>query len=260
MNRSMLIVDDEETIRWALRELFMSDGWEVHCAADGDEAESLIAERPYDFMITDLKMPGVSGVELIRRARAGNSEMGVMVLTGYASLETALEAIRLQAWDYVTKPCKVAYLKERIDEFFDDRSSAAGGEGAGERLSEPDARAFLKGSGMELLSFEALEGDEDSRRALTALREMFAHAGIEAERAGQLVQVCVETVALANGRAGRVRGRAGLLHGHVVVAMNGPGVKEVPAERLREVAESLGVNVRLLERGGAISMVLSEGI
>jgi DNA-binding NtrC family response regulator len=178
MNRSMLIVDDEETIRWALRELFMSDGWEVHCAADGDEAESLVAERPYDFMITDLKMPGVSGVELIRRARAHNSEMGVMVLTGYASLETALEAIRLQAWDYVTKPCKVAYLKERIDEFFDERSSVSRGEGEGERLPEADARAFLEGSGMELLSFEALEGDEDSRRALTALREMFAHAGI----------------------------------------------------------------------------------
>jgi hypothetical protein len=74
------------------------------------------------------------------------------------------------------------------------------------------------------------------------------------------VQVCVETVALANGRAGRIRGRAGLLHGHVVVAMGGPGVQEVSGERLREVAESLGVNVRLLEQKSVVSIVLSEGI
>jgi len=257
MNRSMLIVDDEETIRWALRELFMSDGWEVHCAADGDEAGSLIAERPYDFMITDLKMPGVSGVELIRRARAQNPGMGVMVLTGYASLETALEALRLRAWDYVTKPCKVAYLKERIDEFFDE-PRRPGAVARPDELTEEDMRGFLDGAGIEVLSFGSLDGDEDSRRVLAALRDIFGHAGIGRERAGQLVQLCVEVVALTNGRAGRVQGRAGLLQGHVVVAMSGPGVENVPDQRLRQVAESLGVNARLLEHADTTSTVLSE--
>ena len=121
MMRRMLIVDDEETIRWALAELFMQDGWAVQCAADGEEAVRRVEEDPFEFMITDLKMPGLPGVEVVRRARRANPAMGVMVLTGYASLETAVEAVRLGAWDYVTKPCDVRYLRSRVEQFTRER-------------------------------------------------------------------------------------------------------------------------------------------
>ena len=84
MTRRMLIVDDEETIRWALRELFMQDGWAVDGAADGNEAVSKVEQTPYDFLITDLKMPGTDGVEVIRKARMANPATGVMILIQYS--------------------------------------------------------------------------------------------------------------------------------------------------------------------------------
>ncbi len=260
MNRSLLIVDDEETIRWALRELFMAEGWEVHCAGDGDEADALVAARPYDFMITDLKMPGVCGVDLIRRARRHNPPMGVMVLTGYASLETALEALRLRAWDYVTKPCKVAYLKERIEAFFADQASRGDGGAVAGELPPEVARPFLDGEGVEVFSFEGLDGDEESRRVLEALREVVGHAGLGLARAGQLVQLCVEAVALADGRADSLAGRVGLLNGHLVITLRVPGLEKAAAERWRQVAENLRIAARLVDHGEARSMVMAERI
>ena len=131
--RRMLIVDDEDTIRWALRELFAQDGWDVHAAADGEEALRKILECTYDFMITDLKMPGRHGVEVIGEARRLNPRMGVAVLTGYASVETAIDALRMRAWDYLTKPFDMRYLKQSIEGYFREMA-ARDGQGPDEVL------------------------------------------------------------------------------------------------------------------------------
>ncbi len=98
----------------------MQDGWEVHCAADGDEAVAMISRGTYDFMITDLEMPGMSGVDVIKEVRCRHPHMGVAILTGYASLEAAVDALRLRAWDYLTKPVNVKDLKQSIADYFDD--------------------------------------------------------------------------------------------------------------------------------------------
>jgi len=164
MTRRMLIVDDEETIRWALSELFMQDGWVVRSAADGSEAAHRVQEDPFEFMITDLKMPGLPGVEVVRRARCANPAMGVMVLTGYASLETAVEAVRLGAWDYVTKPCDARYLRSRVEQFTRERGGEQLRLASRAALSAQDVEGFRNGGGTELLSLRTLEGQYRHQR------------------------------------------------------------------------------------------------
>jgi CheY-like chemotaxis protein len=261
MMRRMLIVDDEETIRWALRELFMQDGWEAHCAADGDEAARLGAERTYDYMITDLRMPKRDGVETIREARQRNPRMGVTVLTGYAALETAVEALRLQAWDYVTKPCRVHALKQRVDEFFRcgglGRQRSDGPEG----LQDEDLAAVLAGAGTTLLDASPLHPAERSREALGRLRGVFSDLGLDEARSARLLQSCVEAVALLSGSDGESRGRAALYRGHVVVRLSGrPGAGEVSADVLRGLTERFGVQGRLVRDEQFLSVVMSEAI
>ncbi len=252
MNRSMLVVDDEETIRWALRELFMQDGWRVHCAADGDEAGRLVEQNVYDFMITDLKMPGLSGVELIKRARDRNAGLGVMVLTGYATLETAIDALRLHAWDYVTKPCKVSYLKERVGAFVEDVERVSA-RSRGQSLRDRDLRDFMGGAGTHLLSFEVVLPD-----ALAELQRMFTHLGLAAERAADLVQLCVEAIALVADETGGASARASLLNGYVLVGISGP--REVQPDRLTRISARLGVDARLVHGDGTGGIVVSERI
>ena len=260
MTHRMLVVDDEETIRWALRELFMQDGWEVHCAEDGDQAARMVAERPYDYMITDLKMAGRSGVDVIREARRRSPRMGVTVLTGYASLETAVEALRLQAWDYVTKPCRAPDLKARVDAFFRGNGGRRAGRAAPSPLDDEALAAFLRGEGTEVLRFSPTGGDGNGGEAFSRLRGIFADLGLSHERAEALVQSCVEAAALLDaGRQGS--GRAGLLNGHFLISVSGTcGGASGPSERLRRVSEQFGVDARLLAGGRRCSIVLSEAI
>jgi ActR/RegA family two-component response regulator len=257
----MLIVDDEETIRWALRELFMQDGWEVHCASDGAEAALMVEGTAYDYMITDLRMSGLNGVELIWEARRRSPRMGVTVLTGYPSLETAVEALRLGAWDYMAKPCKVSCLKERVDEFFRQAEPIQAPARRPAPLQQADLRAFLDGAGTEIMSASPLHPADGGRTALARLRDAFADLGFAAERGADLLQSCVEAVAALPECNGRGRARAALLKGHVLVSLSGDcQIKEIPADTLRSFSERFDVDTRIVQRGSLCSIILSEAL
>jgi DNA-binding response OmpR family regulator len=257
----MLVVDDEETIRWALRELFMQDGWEVHDVGDGDEAAGMICAHTYDYMITDLKLPGCSGVEILEGARKRNPRMGVTVLTGYASLDTAVQALRLGAWDYVTKPCKAPELKDRIDEFFECAGRQPARLTAGGSLAQEDLADFAAGAGTEVLSLSTLEADRQASSVFGRLRGMFTDLGFRRERAEELVQFCIEAAAVLPDSNGGSRGRAGLLKGHVVVSVTGHcDAGDAELDMLRKVGEQFGVDTRIVRSDGRCSVVLSEAI
>ena len=100
----ILAVDDEEGIRTFLAESLESEGHEVVQAADGLEASSLLERRSFHVLITDLRMPRMDGMALLRRARAEHPEMEVIVLTAHGSVEGAVEAMKLGAFDYLQKP------------------------------------------------------------------------------------------------------------------------------------------------------------
>jgi DNA-binding NtrC family response regulator len=101
---SILIVDDEESVRDSLYNWFIEDGYEVKCAADAKEALSLLEAKEYHIVLADIKMPGMDGLEMHRRIKALNKDTIVIVMTAFASVDTAVQALKDGAYDYVTKP------------------------------------------------------------------------------------------------------------------------------------------------------------
>jgi DNA-binding NtrC family response regulator len=99
-----MIVDDELSVRNSLREWFLEDGFEVETAEDGHAALQRMHSGPFDIVIIDLKMPGMDGITLERRIREIDKDAAIIILTAFASVETAVEALKLGAFDYVTKP------------------------------------------------------------------------------------------------------------------------------------------------------------
>ncbi len=104
MTERILVVDDEEGIRSFIAEALEGKGRAVVQAADGRAAEALLARDSFHLMLTDLRMPGLDGMDLLRRARDQAPEMEVIVLTAHGTVDTAVEAMRLGAFDYLTKP------------------------------------------------------------------------------------------------------------------------------------------------------------
>jgi two-component system response regulator FlrC len=100
----VLVVDDEEGIRDFVAEALEDDGHVTVRAKDGAEAAERLRAQAFDLMITDLRMPGLDGMALVRAARAEQPEMEVIVLTAHGSVETAVEAMKLGAFDYIRKP------------------------------------------------------------------------------------------------------------------------------------------------------------
>jgi DNA-binding NtrC family response regulator len=100
----IMIVDDEHYVRTSLREWFLEDGFDVVTAEDGLDALKKLDADPFDLMVLDLKMPGMDGISLQRRLKEVRPDLTIVILTAFASVETAVEALKLGAFDYVTKP------------------------------------------------------------------------------------------------------------------------------------------------------------
>ena len=110
MKLCILVVDDEKNIRDGLGRALELDGYEVHTAGDGREAQDLLSRRRIDLVLTDLKMPKVSGEELIKHIAGSLPNLPVIVLTGHGTVENAVVAMRNGAYDFVTKPVNLDRL------------------------------------------------------------------------------------------------------------------------------------------------------
>ena len=102
--RTVLIVDDDDRLRTALVRAFKLRGWEASAASDKDEAIQLANELGPDLVTVDLRMPGENGLSVVRELRALDSSTFILVLTGYGSIATAMDAVRLGADHYMSKP------------------------------------------------------------------------------------------------------------------------------------------------------------
>jgi two-component system response regulator RegA len=107
----MLIVDDDENHCWALQRAFEKRGYAVRAAHSACQAESLLAEWTARYAVVDLRMPGPCGMTLIRKLRQAQPDARIVVLTGYASIASAIEAIKLGAVYYLTKPVDMDTLE-----------------------------------------------------------------------------------------------------------------------------------------------------
>lgn len=119
--QAVLIVEDEADIRELLSEYFRARNYDVVGAADG-RAALLAVEREahrFSLVVTDLHLPGVDGLAVLRAARAANPGIYVVIVTGFASLDSAIQAVRLGAYDYLTKPFSLGQIDvvlQRIQE------------------------------------------------------------------------------------------------------------------------------------------------
>ncbi len=111
----LLIVDDELSMREFLKILFLKEGYEVVTAESGAGALKEMADTQFDLVITDLKMPGISGIEVLRAAKKRDPEIPVVIITAYANPESVSEALDLGVADYVNKPFRVDDLKHVIE-------------------------------------------------------------------------------------------------------------------------------------------------
>jgi two-component system nitrogen regulation response regulator GlnG len=100
----VLVADDEESMRWVLSKALKKKGFSVDLARDGREALALLQETPYDLALLDIKMPGISGLDLLDRLRELKSETLTVIMTAEASMKNAVEAMKRGAYDYITKP------------------------------------------------------------------------------------------------------------------------------------------------------------
>ena len=103
----ILLVDDEASILSVLSTLLKAEGYEIVATRDGQKAEALLRDDSFDLMISDIRMHPVNGIDLLKQARAECPGMCVIMLTAYGSVETAIEALKLGAFDYITKPFKI---------------------------------------------------------------------------------------------------------------------------------------------------------
>ena len=99
-----LVVDDEEAIREFLAEFLGGTGFGVDCASSGEEAVEKIRSETYDLVLTDIRLPGLDGMKVLEAARSCSPEIAVIVITGFGTVSGAVEAMKLGADDYLSKP------------------------------------------------------------------------------------------------------------------------------------------------------------
>ena len=110
-NALVLVVDDEQDIRDACERILSRVGYQVQKASRGDEALDILNKESVDIMLLDLKMPGMDGLEVLERVRKQNTDIQVIVITGYATVETAIEAMKQGAYDFIPKPFEPDQLR-----------------------------------------------------------------------------------------------------------------------------------------------------
>jgi two-component system NtrC family response regulator len=113
-SRRVLVVDDDESLRRVTQVQLEEEGYTVSAAPNGEEALCILTRRPQDLVITDLSMPGMSGVDLLRKIVAEYPETTVVLVTAYGTVESAVEAMKLGAYDYITKPVNPESLRQVV--------------------------------------------------------------------------------------------------------------------------------------------------
>ncbi len=133
MSKKILVVDDEATIRLSLAEALAAEGYEVAVAETGEEALALCRGDAHDLVVSDLKLPGLSGLELLRAVRHRQTGPPFILMTAYGDIDTAVAAMRAGAYDFIQKPFKLSLVKQQVRAAL-RATEAEGAAGANERV------------------------------------------------------------------------------------------------------------------------------
>ena len=119
MNKSILIVEDEKILRISLADALKEEGYTVLAVADGEEAILAIKQGAFSLIITDIRLPGISGMEILRQSMQIAPSAPVIMITGYGNIKDAVESMRIGAFDYITKPFNLDEMFVTINKALD---------------------------------------------------------------------------------------------------------------------------------------------
>ncbi|MBU2055846.1 MAG: sigma-54 dependent transcriptional regulator [Proteobacteria bacterium] len=131
----LLVVDDEEVIREGMRRILSAEGYHVDTSASGRTAVEKIQEQDFDVVITDLKMPGMDGMEVLKTIKILQPEVPVVIITGYSTVDTAVEAMKNGAFDYIAKPFTSELIIDKVRKAVDYKTLAMESFSAKKKLS-----------------------------------------------------------------------------------------------------------------------------
>lgn len=114
MKSRILVVDDEESIREFLEIMLKKEGYEVTVAEDGLKAKEILGKKSFDMVISDMQMPNMTGIELLKHVKESYPDLVFMMITAFGTTETAVDAMKMGAYDYVTKPFKIDEVRMNI--------------------------------------------------------------------------------------------------------------------------------------------------
>jgi DNA-binding NtrC family response regulator len=189
----ILVVDDDEQLREDVAEMLQREGYEVAHVGSGEEALKKLKAEDFDVILTDLMMPGIDGMEVLRQSKKLKPAVRVIMITGFGTIENAVEAMKEGASDYVSKPFKIgevqATVKRALEEVKFSRKLSASGEKDDRvqemlsSLSNPIRRAtieylFLQGRSSFMTIFEEL-GVEDHTKLSFHLRKLKSFGMLE---------------------------------------------------------------------------------
>ena len=141
-NYQILIVDDEPLIRKSLYEILRIDGYRVQMAASGEEALDILEKNEIDIVVTDFKLPKISGLQLLQEIKSRTPKAEVILITGYGSIESAVEAMKKGAFDYITKPINDAEIKITIGKILEKRKLIDENESLREIIAKEKRHSF----------------------------------------------------------------------------------------------------------------------
>jgi CheY-like chemotaxis protein len=141
--KKILVVDDEITVCKSIRQAILLDDYEVDTALSGEEALKKDDDKNYDLIVTDLMMPGITGIDLLKSLRKKRPEANVIMITGYPTIKTAVESIKIGAFDYIPKPFTPSELRSLVFRSF--KKSEGKGEEALPEIKMPPGLHFMIG-------------------------------------------------------------------------------------------------------------------
>lgn len=157
----VLLVEDEDFIREVLREFLCGRGYEVTEVRSGEEAVDISSAGKFDVGLLDLKLPGMDGIEVAKRLREVDPDIVTIIMTGYPSLESVVEATREGVHDYIVKPFRLVELERTLERAIEERRRDKENKLLKEKLAELEGK---------LEKYQALERHRPFERAGTSLR------------------------------------------------------------------------------------------
>jgi response regulator RpfG family c-di-GMP phosphodiesterase len=226
---NILVVDDERVIREILAEFLTLEGYSVRTVEDGEKALTELRLRPYDLVITDLKMPRISGLQLLEKIGQENIQVLTILMTGFGTVETAIEAMKRGAYDYLLKPFKVEEVIQTVQRALDRQQLQA------ENMRLREALTIYRVS-------EAIALSTDVERVL----DVVLRAAVDEAHAD------VATLHLRDLRTGRYEER-------VKVVAEKRGVSGLPTPHFALLLEHFQQGLPLVAHGARASRFFTEG-